>query len=111
MQHWSRKGHMTEVPVSPEDRRLMREIFAKAVLPRWIQRCGPQCADLWRPASDRTEAARDHARPAISSASFAEQLYAKSGKTDLSLFRTAKCRPEFPTNGFAWTNSTRLPTA
>jgi TRAP-type C4-dicarboxylate transport system substrate-binding protein len=43
-----RKGHMTEVPESPQDRRLLREIFAKTVLPRWVQRCGPQCADVWR---------------------------------------------------------------
>jgi TRAP-type C4-dicarboxylate transport system substrate-binding protein len=43
-----RKGRMTEVPASAEDLRLMREIFAKTVLPRWIQRCGPQCADVWR---------------------------------------------------------------
>jgi TRAP-type C4-dicarboxylate transport system substrate-binding protein len=43
-----RMGHMIEVPVSAEDRRLMREIFAKTVLPRWVQRCGPQCAELWR---------------------------------------------------------------
>jgi TRAP-type C4-dicarboxylate transport system substrate-binding protein len=42
------RGRMVEVPESPEDRRLRREIFAKTVLPRWVQRCGPQCAEVWR---------------------------------------------------------------
>lgn len=41
-------GRMVEVPESAEDRRLRREIFTKTVLPRWVQRCGPQCADIWR---------------------------------------------------------------
>ena len=40
-------GHMTEVPTSPADERLRREIFAATVLPRWVQRCGPQCAAVW----------------------------------------------------------------
>jgi TRAP-type C4-dicarboxylate transport system substrate-binding protein len=42
-----RAGHMTEVPTSPADERLRREIFAATVLPRWLQRCGPQCAAMW----------------------------------------------------------------
>ncbi|MCK9685623.1 TRAP transporter substrate-binding protein [Scleromatobacter humisilvae] len=40
-------GHMKEVPTSPADERLRREIFAATVLPRWLQRCGPQCAAVW----------------------------------------------------------------
>ena len=40
-------GHMTLVPTSPGDERLRREIFASTVLPRWLQRCGPQCAAVW----------------------------------------------------------------
>ncbi len=40
-------GHMIEVPTSPADERLRREIFASTVLPRWLQRCGPQCAAVW----------------------------------------------------------------
>ena len=40
-------GRMIEVPTSPADERLRREIFASTVLPRWLQRCGPQCAAVW----------------------------------------------------------------
>jgi len=42
-----RRGHMTQVPSSAADERLRREIFASTVLPRWVQRCGPQCAAIW----------------------------------------------------------------
>jgi hypothetical protein len=42
-----RPGRMTQVPSSPADERLRREIFASTVLPRWLQRCGPQCAAVW----------------------------------------------------------------
>ena len=40
-------GHMIAVATSPADERLRREIFASTVLPRWLQRCGPQCAAIW----------------------------------------------------------------
>ena len=40
-------GHMTAVATSAADERLRREIFASTVLPRWLQRCGPQCAAVW----------------------------------------------------------------
>ena len=40
-------GRMAEVPTTPADERLRREIFAVTVLPRWLQRCGPQCAAVW----------------------------------------------------------------
>jgi TRAP-type C4-dicarboxylate transport system substrate-binding protein len=42
-----KRGHMKAVPVSAADDRLRREIFASTVLPRWLQRCGPQCAATW----------------------------------------------------------------
>jgi TRAP-type C4-dicarboxylate transport system substrate-binding protein len=42
-----RPGRMIEVPTSPADERLRRQIFATTVLPRWLQRCGPQCAAVW----------------------------------------------------------------
>jgi hypothetical protein len=38
---------MIEVMTSAADERLRREIFASTVLPRWLQRCGPQCAEIW----------------------------------------------------------------
>ena len=43
-----RKGNMTEVRETPADVRKRRDILTKNVLPGWIQRCGPQCAQLWR---------------------------------------------------------------
>ena len=42
-----KRGHMVAVPASAADERLRREIFATTVLPRWVQRCGPQCAATW----------------------------------------------------------------
>jgi TRAP-type C4-dicarboxylate transport system substrate-binding protein len=42
-----RPGRMALVPESDADERLRRQIFANTVLPRWLQRCGPQCAAIW----------------------------------------------------------------
>ena len=42
-----RPGRMTEVRKSSADEAKRREIFASTVLPRWVQRCGPSCADIW----------------------------------------------------------------
>lgn len=42
------RGRMVEVPETEADRRLRREIFAKTVLPRWVQRCGANCTQVWR---------------------------------------------------------------
>lgn len=42
-----RKGSMVLVPVSPEDERSRREILSSTVLPRWVQRCGARCAEIW----------------------------------------------------------------
>ena len=41
------KGRMVLVPVSSQDERSRQEILASAVLPRWVQRCGARCADIW----------------------------------------------------------------
>jgi TRAP-type C4-dicarboxylate transport system substrate-binding protein len=43
-----RKGHMVEVRETPVDTRKRQDILLKNVLPGWIQRCGPQCAQVWR---------------------------------------------------------------
>lgn len=40
-------GKLTEVRVTPADEKRRREIFASVVLPRWVQRCGADCARLW----------------------------------------------------------------
>jgi len=42
------RGHMTAVLATPADERLRREILVRQVLPGWIARCGPRCAQLWR---------------------------------------------------------------
>ena len=43
-----RKGSMTEVRATPADAKRRQEILVKNVLPGWIKRCGPQCAQLWK---------------------------------------------------------------
>ena len=42
------KGKMTAVKATPADERRRREILTGRVLPSWIKRCGPQCAQVWR---------------------------------------------------------------
>jgi TRAP-type C4-dicarboxylate transport system substrate-binding protein len=41
------KGSMVEVQPSPADQRRSKQIFAADVLPEWVQRCGPICAQVW----------------------------------------------------------------
>ncbi|MFC0388900.1 TRAP transporter substrate-binding protein [Muricoccus vinaceus] len=40
-------GRMTLVPVTPEDDALRRRLVREVVLPRWVDRCGPGCAEGW----------------------------------------------------------------
>lgn len=42
-----RKGRMTIVNETEADVRRWRAIVVSTVLPRWVQRCGPQCAEVW----------------------------------------------------------------
>jgi len=42
-----RKGKMTLVPVAPQDEKLRARLLVSNVLPRWLRRCGPTCADVW----------------------------------------------------------------
>jgi TRAP-type C4-dicarboxylate transport system substrate-binding protein len=42
-----RLGHMVEVGASAQDERRRQEIFSSTVLPRWLQRCGGRCAQVW----------------------------------------------------------------
>jgi TRAP-type C4-dicarboxylate transport system substrate-binding protein len=39
--------HMTLVQPTAEDEALRRNLLAKAILPRWIQRCGIDCVAAW----------------------------------------------------------------
>ena len=43
-----RKGRMTEVRESAADASKRRDILVKNVLPSWLKRCGPQCAQVWK---------------------------------------------------------------
>ena len=40
-------AHMTLVPTSDEDRRLIRRSFMTTVSPRWSERCGAECVTNW----------------------------------------------------------------
>jgi TRAP-type C4-dicarboxylate transport system substrate-binding protein len=42
-----RRGSMSLVPASPADEALRRELLARVVLPRWLQRCGAECTSSW----------------------------------------------------------------
>lgn len=42
-----RRGHMKLVPVSAPDEERSKAVFAAAVLPHWLERCGPDCAGIW----------------------------------------------------------------
>jgi len=42
-----RAGRMQIVPVSEEDERRRRTLLRDVVLPNWLERCGPGCADAW----------------------------------------------------------------
>jgi TRAP-type C4-dicarboxylate transport system substrate-binding protein len=40
-------AHMTLLPTSDDDRRLVRQSFSKVVSPRWSERCGAECVANW----------------------------------------------------------------
>jgi TRAP-type C4-dicarboxylate transport system substrate-binding protein len=42
-----RRGRMQIVPVSPADSARREQLLRETVLPRWIRRCGPDCAEAW----------------------------------------------------------------
>jgi TRAP-type C4-dicarboxylate transport system substrate-binding protein len=42
-----RRGNMRLIPVSPADAARSREVLTDTVLPRWIERCGEECAEAW----------------------------------------------------------------
>ena len=44
---WPRKGSMLAVRPSPKDEARRNEIFSTRVLPGWVRRCGPICAQTW----------------------------------------------------------------
>lgn len=43
----SRKGSLTLVPITPGDDVLRRRLLAETVIPKWVERCGPECAEAW----------------------------------------------------------------
>lgn len=42
-----RPGNLVEVRSTPDDERRRRDLFSSVVLPRWLERCGPGCAEVW----------------------------------------------------------------
>jgi TRAP-type C4-dicarboxylate transport system substrate-binding protein len=42
-----RRGGMTVVPVSQADDERRRRLLTEVVLPRWVNRCGPDCVEAW----------------------------------------------------------------
>ncbi len=42
-----RKGKMVAVPLTPQDNTLRQEVLRTRILPNWLRRCGPSCADTW----------------------------------------------------------------
>lgn len=42
-----RRGRMVAVQANPADDADRRRILADVVLPRWVERCGPGCAEAW----------------------------------------------------------------
>lgn len=55
-----RPGKMRIVPASAADTVRSREIFTSTVLPRWLQRCGPQCAQVWSQTIGRVSGLAAH---------------------------------------------------
>jgi len=41
------RGRMVEVRPAPSDEKRRKELFSSVVLPRWVQRCGAECARMW----------------------------------------------------------------
>jgi hypothetical protein len=41
------RGRMTVVQPSAADNERLRTLLATTVLPRWVERCGPRCAEAW----------------------------------------------------------------
>ncbi len=42
-----RRGKMALVPATPEDEARRRQLLVEAVLPAWVERCGPECPAIW----------------------------------------------------------------
>jgi len=43
----ARRGNLIIVPVSPADDERRRRLLGDVVLPRWVDRCGPDCVEAW----------------------------------------------------------------
>jgi len=43
----TRKGHMTEVTMTAKDDVHRQEVLTNRILPNWLRRCGPACAQTW----------------------------------------------------------------
>ncbi|WP_245215238.1 TRAP transporter substrate-binding protein [Pararoseomonas baculiformis] len=57
-----RRGNLTLVPMSREDEARRRGLLLWMVLPRWIDRCGPDCANIWNSTLAPALGIQAHAR-------------------------------------------------
>ncbi|MCR0983032.1 TRAP transporter substrate-binding protein [Roseomonas populi] len=55
-------GRLTAVPMTPGEAALRRGLLNWTVLPRWIDRCGPDCADVWNGSLAAGSGIQAHAR-------------------------------------------------
>ncbi|WP_245214169.1 TRAP transporter substrate-binding protein [Roseomonas indoligenes] len=55
-------GRLTAVPMTPDDAKLRRGLLNWTVLPRWIDRCGPDCAEVWNGSLAAGSGIQAHAR-------------------------------------------------
>lgn len=43
-------SHMNLVPITPADEAARKQLLVHTVLPKWIERCGPECSSAWNKA-------------------------------------------------------------
>ncbi|WP_338661371.1 TRAP transporter substrate-binding protein [Pararoseomonas sp. SCSIO 73927] len=55
-------GRLTAVPMTSDDAELRRGLLNWTVLPRWIDRCGPDCAAVWNASLAAGSGVQAHAR-------------------------------------------------
>lgn len=58
-----RRGRMAVVAASAQDEQVRRDILASTVLPRWVQRCGRKCAEIWNTTVGPVHGLKAHSAP------------------------------------------------
>lgn len=42
-----RRGNMTVLPISAQDKEIQQRLLRETILPRWLNRCGVECVEAW----------------------------------------------------------------